>query len=258
MKKRISPRELRDLYLPDRVLPRKESDVVTLFELMAKDYFGYYKHIIQAKFPDCYAQKGDKWTRIEFEFDSKNFATHGHNPAGCDVIVCWTHGWTETPSTLKVIELRRIFGYGFNVWFKPVAGEYVAISADMDYSDSWSVPSRSSKGDLLLFYRTLPYGGCVVDLFEVDGSIRYTSDVDWRKTRDTMAAIRRVATLDRPLHWDVMSNNPSLIDARFIRGQMRSRYLASDYWDVLSEMIIALNPDLTWMRDEYGMYRFGD
>jgi hypothetical protein len=52
--------------------------------------------------------------------------------------------------------------------------------------------------------------------------------------------------------------NPSLVDARFIRGQMRSRYLASDYWDVLLEMIIALNPDLAWMRDEYSMDRFGD
>jgi len=44
--------------------------------------------------------------RIEFEFESRNFRTHGHNPAECDVVVCWKHNWPECP--LEVLELRSV------------------------------------------------------------------------------------------------------------------------------------------------------
>ena len=44
--------------------------------------------------------------RIEFEYNSKNFLEHGHNPDECDIIVCWEHNWKDCP--LEVIELREI------------------------------------------------------------------------------------------------------------------------------------------------------
>jgi hypothetical protein len=44
--------------------------------------------------------------RIEFEFRSRTFRDHGHDPDGCDLIVCWEHNWPECP--LEVVELRKV------------------------------------------------------------------------------------------------------------------------------------------------------
>lgn len=44
---------------------------------------------------------------IEFEFESKNFRQHRHDPAGCDIIVCWEHNWPDCPENLKVIALSE-------------------------------------------------------------------------------------------------------------------------------------------------------
>lgn len=70
------------------------------------------------------AYKDGRRIRIEFEYRSRNFKLHRHEPRGCDWIVCWIHNWPEAPSSLRVVELRREFGLGFNVWFQPVAGDY--------------------------------------------------------------------------------------------------------------------------------------
>jgi hypothetical protein len=43
--------------------------------------------------------------RIEIEHESRNFLRHGHDPKGCDLIVCWEHNWEECP--LEVVELRK-------------------------------------------------------------------------------------------------------------------------------------------------------
>jgi hypothetical protein len=64
-------------------------------------------------FPDCEAKRQvgpGKWQRatVEFELESRNFADHGHDPTGCDVLVCWNHNWAEAQSELEVVELRRV------------------------------------------------------------------------------------------------------------------------------------------------------
>jgi hypothetical protein len=48
----------------------------------------------------------ERWqpVKIEFEYKSRNFLRHMHNPEGCDLIVCWSHNWPECP--LEVIELK--------------------------------------------------------------------------------------------------------------------------------------------------------
>jgi hypothetical protein len=43
---------------------------------------------------------------VELEQESKNFLKHGHDPNGCDAIVCWEHNWEECP--LEVIELKTV------------------------------------------------------------------------------------------------------------------------------------------------------
>jgi hypothetical protein len=46
--------------------------------------------------------------KIEFEYESRNFLRHMHDPAKCDIIVCWEHNWPECP--LEVIELKKEIG----------------------------------------------------------------------------------------------------------------------------------------------------
>jgi hypothetical protein len=92
-----------------RHAPINEQGVVFLFGMIAYE-LGFIVESVQTGYPDCEAKrcvnrKTQKWqrVRIEFEFRSSNF---DHDPAGCDVIVCWEHDWPECP--LEVVELRTI------------------------------------------------------------------------------------------------------------------------------------------------------
>lgn len=94
--------------------PVNENGVVFLFGMVARE-LGYFVEAVQAAFPDCEARRlvgVGKWqrVRIEFEFESRNFRDHGHDPNGCDVIVCWWHNWSECPTNLEVVELSSVIG----------------------------------------------------------------------------------------------------------------------------------------------------
>jgi hypothetical protein len=69
-----------------------------------------YVEEIKTGFPDCVGRRfmGRGWERvaIEFEFTSKAFLGHRHDPDKCDMIVCWEHDWPGAP--LEVIELREV------------------------------------------------------------------------------------------------------------------------------------------------------
>ena len=76
---------------------------------------GFVIERVRTGFPDCEAKRrvdapGLRWDetrmercRIEFEFRSRNFQYHKHDPAGVDLIVCWVHDWLECP--VHVLEL---------------------------------------------------------------------------------------------------------------------------------------------------------
>lgn len=88
--------------------PSNELSVIFLFGMLA-ERLGYVVTRLQAEFPDCEAWRQvdtDKWqlVRVEFEFESRNFVRHMHNPEGCDVIVCWSRNWPDCP--LEVVELK--------------------------------------------------------------------------------------------------------------------------------------------------------
>lgn len=90
--------------------PMNENGVVFLFGMIAQE-LGYVVESITPGFPDCEAKRrisksGDTWerVRIEFEFDSRTFLTHGHSLTGCDVIVCWQDNWPDCP--IEVLELK--------------------------------------------------------------------------------------------------------------------------------------------------------
>jgi len=92
--------------------PVNEHGVIYLFGVLHES-LGYKIESIQAGFPDCIARrqiKRDKWEeiRIEFEFKSRSFLVHKHNPNEVDVIVCWEHNWDKCPGTIEVIELSKM------------------------------------------------------------------------------------------------------------------------------------------------------
>lgn len=91
--------------------PVNEMGVSMLFAMMARD-LGFIVESVQAPFPDCRAKMEvmpGRWqdVRVEFEKDSRSFAEHGHDPKGCDMIVCWRHNWKECPKEIMVLELRK-------------------------------------------------------------------------------------------------------------------------------------------------------
>jgi hypothetical protein len=94
--------------------PVNELGVMVLFGMVAAR-LGLQVESVQGRFPDCVAKRlvaPGKWQhlRIEFEYESKNFYLHGHDPKGCDMIVCWRHNWKECPEGIEVVELCRLFG----------------------------------------------------------------------------------------------------------------------------------------------------
>jgi hypothetical protein len=94
--------------------PVNELGVMVLFGMVAAG-LGLLVESVQGKFPDCMAKRRvapGKWQylRIEFEYESKNFKLHGHDPKGCDMIVCWRHNWKDCPAEIEVVELCRLLG----------------------------------------------------------------------------------------------------------------------------------------------------
>lgn len=90
--------------------PVNEMGVVYLFGTLAEK-LGFIVTWIGTQYPDAEAFREvepGRWqrARIEFEFQSRNFLQHFHDPDGCDLIVCWEHNWTECP--LEVLELKPV------------------------------------------------------------------------------------------------------------------------------------------------------
>jgi hypothetical protein len=91
--------------------PTNENGVLILFGALA-ERLGFAVLHVQNAYPDGEAfrlvAKG-RWqrVRIEFEYESRNFLLHQHDPSKCDLIVCWENNWPECP--LEVIELKTEF-----------------------------------------------------------------------------------------------------------------------------------------------------
>lgn len=118
----IHPKEVQRIAGADIVGERLESPILNyapLNELGVVLLFGFYMHElgfshleqIRTAFPDAIGMQRLpngrlQKVRIEFEYESKNFEQHNHDPNQCDIIICWVHNWRNFPTNLKIIELR--------------------------------------------------------------------------------------------------------------------------------------------------------
>jgi len=91
--------------------PVNEQGVIFLFGALA-ERMGFQMLRIQTEYPDGEAlrmmsENRLQRVRIEFEFESRNFRRHNHDPELCDLIVCWEDNWPESP--LEVLELKKAY-----------------------------------------------------------------------------------------------------------------------------------------------------
>jgi len=187
---------------PLRYAPENELGVVFLFSHLARRWRLKVDEI-RPQFPDCIAyqktDRGEKRVRIEFEFRSRNF---NHPANKCDWIVCWEHNWPNVPKRLRVVELRKEYGLGFNVWIQPVGPRYFDQLSQINSGWRWSVPLRASKGDLLIYYRTHP-AKCIQDIFRHAGNVKPLRASGYRTGFDWFGDIQRVCRLKAPIFLDI-------------------------------------------------------
>jgi len=236
---------------PMQYAPRNELGVVFLFSHIARRLRLKIEQI-RPQYPDCIAfQKtgnGEKEVRIEFEYKSRNFYAHQHKAKHCDWLVCWEHNWPGIPRRIRVVELRKFYGLGFNVWIQAVHSPYKEKLWEYR-TIKWSVPSLATKGDLILFYSTKPEA-CIQDIFRLTSSVRveaakwrkHVKAGKWTKKQDYFADGRRVCRLKSPIFLEDLRSDRVLRTANFVRGDMRVRANVSEYWPYLYDKIVRRNP----------------
>lgn len=95
--------------------PINEQGVVLLFGMICKK-LGFSVETIRQAYPDAIvidyrtSGRGGRGLRksIEFEYSSSSFGRQKHNPADCDIVVCWEHDWEGAPEKLEIIELSSV------------------------------------------------------------------------------------------------------------------------------------------------------
>ncbi len=87
--------------------PLNREGVFFLFGMVAPD-LNISVTELRADFPSVSGERftGQGWekVRIEIEYKSGDFKQRGHDPAKCDLLVCWENDWPECP--VEVIDLR--------------------------------------------------------------------------------------------------------------------------------------------------------
>jgi hypothetical protein len=231
---------------PLQYAPRNELGVVFLFAHVAKR-LQFRIEEIRGAFPDClayrHAGESEKRVRIEFEFRSSNFKAHGHDPTGCDCIVCWHHDWPDVPDRIEVIELKQFFGTPFKVWVQAAVKSQCHWLDERDRLD-WALSTRVTSGDLLLMYRAYPH--CrITDVFRFTGQRLRRGSASWRTGNAYFGRIQRICGLDSPVFLDDLRRHKVLATASFVRRNMQGKsLLVSEYWPYLYAMIYERNPKI--------------
>lgn len=91
--------------------PLNEAGVVLLFSKVMGDLGVIYESSPTKGFDmvgRVKTEQGLELKHFEFEYQSSNFKSHGHDPSLVDYLVCWEHDWIHCPKDLVVWELREI------------------------------------------------------------------------------------------------------------------------------------------------------
>jgi len=77
--------------------PTNEGETIELFKL-ARDWHGWTIVHLQRPCPDAVIENAHGAQLLaEFEHLARGFQAHGHDPASCDLIVCWVNNWPDSP-----------------------------------------------------------------------------------------------------------------------------------------------------------------
>lgn len=88
-------------------VPQNEMGVLFLLGGII-DRIGYRMAYIDGRYPDAVLVSPDKQkVKTELEFNASSFVHHGHNPALCDLVICWNED--AKLGGLPVIELSRYY-----------------------------------------------------------------------------------------------------------------------------------------------------
>ncbi|MCK4837026.1 MAG: hypothetical protein KAT17_10320 [Candidatus Aminicenantes bacterium] len=90
--------------------PADKKGVIYLFGIVAHE-LGFIIESISPEFPDCEGKRcvdleNNQWEhiRIQFEYRCSDVKKQDMIETECDLIICWTHDWTECP--VEVLELK--------------------------------------------------------------------------------------------------------------------------------------------------------
>jgi len=84
--------------------PTNEAETIELYKLV-QEQLGWRIVHLQTPFPDAIIENASGQQLVaEFEYTAKNFKAHGHDPAGCDLVICWTNGWADAPVPVWALE----------------------------------------------------------------------------------------------------------------------------------------------------------
>jgi len=87
------------------MFPSNEAETIALYKL-CQHRLGWKIVHLQTAFPDAIIENEQgKRLIVEFEFKSRNFQSHKHNPADCDIIIAYKNDWENPP--VPVWELRK-------------------------------------------------------------------------------------------------------------------------------------------------------
>jgi hypothetical protein len=255
MNKTLSADGIRLHGAPLSEAPQNELGVVYLFARL-QERFGVRIDKIRAGFPDCLARKirssTNKIIRIEFEYKSANFKTHGHNPNGCDWIVCWEHNWHDVPKRLRVIELRREFGLGWTVWLNPKSIQWYEGWDKSKAQIEDTIPKQAHVGDLVLIYFRKPrseiaFVSVIKELKRDDRKRKsgHSGKPDW------WATTKKLCKLESPISFSRIKADKELKSAGFVRGYCQARQNITEFWPELYRLIILRNPQAKMVLQKY-------
>lgn len=95
--------------------PVSEAETIELFRVM-ESLVGWRIVKLQGPFPDAVIKNGRGRRLVaEFEYKASGFRHHRHDPAGCDLIICWCNDWPGAP--LPVLALSECLPEPDPVWW---------------------------------------------------------------------------------------------------------------------------------------------